>query len=130
MKLLFAILLCVLPVAWDLIIGTVYWKKNTTVEHVLTASVRLLIIAVLVLLNPDIEAWRSVLLAVSFHFLVFPILYNRLIMDQRFDYLGTSAWSDRLEQKIRDKITTPGVFALKLMFLMTGIKFYVDPFIY
>lgn len=130
MKLLFGILLCVLPVAWDLIIGRAYWKKETTVKHVLTASVRLLIIAGLALLNPDIEAWRSVLLAVSFHFFVFPILYNRLIMDQRFDYLGTSAWSDRIEQKIRNTITTPGVFALKLMFLMTAIKFYVDPLIY
>lgn len=40
MKLTFAILLCVLPVTWDLIIGRVYWKKKTVVMHTITALVK------------------------------------------------------------------------------------------
>lgn len=126
MKLLFGILLCALPVACDLIIGRVCWKKKTVVQHVLTSGIRLAIIALLSILNPAVEFWRSALLAIAFHYSFFPVLYNRLILGVRFDYLGTTALSDRLEQDVRDIISTPGVFFFKIAFLLIAIKFYAS----
>lgn len=77
MKILFAILLVTIPISWDLLIGRIFWKKKTVVAHMLTTSVRLLIMAGLSYLNPSVEFWQSMLLSVSVHYFVFPILYNR-----------------------------------------------------
>lgn len=125
MKLLFAILLCVIPVIVDLFFGRIYWRKKTIVQHMFTATIRIIIIVGLSLLN-SIELWRSALLAVSFHYLVFPILYNRLILGQRFDYLGTTADFDKAERWVRDIISTPGVFFFKILFLIIAVKLYIS----
>lgn len=124
MKLLFALLLCILPVAWDLLIGRIFWKKKTVVAHMLTASIRLLIMVGLSYLNPSVMFWQSMLLSVSVHYFVFPILYNRLIILKEWDYVGTTAWLDRAENWLRGKISTLAVITLKIMFLASAIKFY------
>lgn len=126
MKLLFALLLCILPVAWDLLIGRIYWKKKTVVAHMLTASVRLLIMAGLSYLNPSTVFWQSMVLSVSVHYFVFPILYNRLIILKEWDYIGTTALLDRAENWLRGKISPLGVITLKVMFLASGIQLYVN----
>jgi hypothetical protein len=127
MKLLFAFLLCILPVAFDLLAGRIYWKKKTVVAHMLTASVRLLIMAGLSYLNPSVMFWQSMLLSVSVHYFVFPIAYNRLIILKEWDYVGTTALLDRAENWLRGKIGTLGVITLKVMFLASAVKFYINP---
>lgn len=124
MKLLFALLLCILPVAWDLLIGRIYWRKKTAVAHMLTASVRLLIMAGLSYLNPAVEFWQSMLLSVAWHYALFPPLYNKWIILKEWDYVGTTAWLDRAENWLRGKISTLAVITLKIMFLASAIKFY------
>jgi hypothetical protein len=126
MKLLFALLLCILPVAFDLLAGRIYWKKKTVVAHMLTASVRLLIMAGLSYLNPSVMFWQSMLLSVSVHYFVFPILYNRLIILKEWDYVGTTALLDRAENWLRGKIGTLGVITLKVMFLASAIQLYIN----
>jgi hypothetical protein len=125
MKILFAILLCALPVAWDLIIGRVFWRKKTVVNHPATTAVRLLIMLALAYFNPTVEVWRSLALTVTFHFLVFPILYNRLILNQAWYFIGTSALSDRIELRIRGTISTEGVYFFKFLFLLISVTYYV-----
>lgn len=126
MKILFAILLVTIPISWDLLIGRIFWKKKTVVAHMLTTSVRLLIMAGLSYLNPSVEFWQSMLLSVSVHYFVFPIAYNRLIILKEWDYVGTTAWLDRAENWLRRKIGTLGVITLKVMFLASGIQLYVN----
>lgn len=127
MKLLFAILLCTIPVLWDLAAGRYFWKKKRTVPHWVTSLVRLLIMAVLAYYNPAVEPWRSVLISVGFHYFFFPALYNRLVIDQKWDYLGKTALLDRFEAWVRSKLTKEFVIWFKIAFLMTAIKFYINP---
>ncbi len=127
MKLTFALLLCVVPVLWDLIIGRIYWRGKTVVNHFFTAGVRLAIMVVLSYYNPSAMIWQSLLLAVSFHTIAFPPLYNKLIIQKEWHFIGKTALLDRAEDWLRGKITGWGVITLKVAFLMTGIKFYVNP---
>jgi hypothetical protein len=126
MKLLFALLLCTLPVAWDLLIGRIYWKKKTVVAHMLTTSVRLLIMAGLSYLNPAVMFWQSMLFSISVHYIAFPPLYNRLIILKEWDYVGTTALLDRAENWLRSKISTLGVITLKVMFLASATQLYIN----
>jgi hypothetical protein len=125
MKLLFAILICALPVAWDLIIGRVFWRDKKVVNHPATTAVRILLMLALAYFNPTVEVWRSLALTITFHFLVFPILYNRLILNQAWYFIGTTALSDRIELKVRGTISTEGVYFFKFLFLLISVTYYV-----
>lgn len=129
MKILFALLLCALPVAWGLVAGLHYKKKGSSVPHTFTATIRGILMVALCWLAP-VMWWQSALLTVGFHWLVFPILYNRKVLDVHWSYVGETAALDRLERKVRNTITTPGVYFLKLALLMSAIKFYINPNIY
>lgn len=127
-KLLYAILLCIVPTGVELVLDyQIYWVRHLVDNHLLTAAFRVAFMLGLSLINKEVKFWQSLLLTFSFHLLFFPILYNLIILHQPFDFLGTSAWTDRVEQDIRDVISTPGVFFFKIALLMTAIKFYVNP---
>ena len=129
MKIIFALLLCAIPVVWDLVAGLHYKKKGSTVPHTFTATIRGILMVGLIWLAP-VMWWQAALLTVGFHWLVFPILYNTKVLDVHWSYVGETAVLDRLERKVRDKISTPGVYFLKLALLMSAIKFYINPNIY
>ena len=127
-KFIFAVLLCIVPTGVELILDyLLYWQKGVVDNHILTATFRVAFMLGLAALNTSVKLWQSLLLTFSFHLLFFPILYNVLIMGQPFDYLGTTAWSDVVEQRIRDVVSTPGVYFFKLALLMSAIKFYINP---
>ena len=129
MKLLFAILLTAVPVAWDMWAGFHYKKKGRSVPHTFTATIRGILMVGLIWLAP-VMWWQAALLTVGFHWLVFPILYNTKVLGVHWSYVGDTSMLDRLERKVRDKITTPGVYFLKLALLMSAVKFYINPNIY
>lgn len=129
MKLLFAILLTAVPVAWDMWAGFHYKKKGSTVPHTFTATIRGILMVGLIWLAP-VMWWQAALLTVGFHWLVFPILYNTKVLGVHWSYVGDTSMLDRLEKKLRNAITTPGVFFLKLALLMSAVKFYINPNIY
>ena len=129
MKILFAILLTAVPVAWDMWAGFHYKKKGSSVPHTFTATIRGILMVGLIWMAP-VMWWQSALLTVGFHWLVFPILYNTKVLGVHWSYVGETSKLDRLERKVRDKITTPGVYFLKLAWLMSAVKFYINPNIY
>jgi hypothetical protein len=129
MKLLFAILLTTVPVAWDMWAGFHYKKKGSSVPHTFTSVIRGIGMTALVLLSP-VMWWQAALLTVGFHWLVFPILYNTKVLGVHWSYVGETAKLDKAERWLRNKITTPGVFFFKLALLMSAVKFYVNPNIY
>lgn len=124
MKLLFAILLCVVPVLWDLFIGRIYWKKKTVVMHTITAAVRGLIVIVLSYFN-NVELLRSILLSISFHYAFFPPLYNRLIIMQPWYYVGKTALLDRIETWLAQRLSGWFIIWFKVSFLGVGIVYYI-----
>lgn len=124
MKTLFAILLVVIPIAWDLIAGRIYWKKKRIVDHMFTAGVRLVIMALLAFLN-SVSFGQSILLSVAFHYAFFPPLYNRIIINQPWHYIGKSSWTDKIESWIAEKTTGLVIIWFKACLLGVGIVFYV-----
>jgi hypothetical protein len=64
------------------------------------------------------------LFSVAVHYFVFPPLYNKWIILKEWDYVGTTAWLDRLENKVKLRLGGWFVVTLKLAFLATGLKFY------
>lgn len=129
MKVLFALLLCAVPVAWDLVAGLHYKNKGSSVPHTFTSTVRIILMTGLIWLAP-VTWWQSLLLTIGFHWFVFPILYNVKVLNVHWSYVGETAVLDRLERKVRNAITTPGVYFLKLALLMSAVKFYINPNIY
>jgi hypothetical protein len=98
----------------------------------LTSGVRLAIMAILAYFGP-VDFWRSMLLSISIHWFIFPILYNRLIIMKAWDYVGTTALLDRAEQWIRARLGIPTIFFLKFCFIAIGVSCYVtegNPFSY
>lgn len=129
MKLLFAILLTTVPVAWDMWAGFHYKKKGSSVPHTFTSTIRGILMVGLIWLAP-VMWWQSALLTIAFHWAVFPVLYNRKVLDVHWSYVGETAKLDKAERWLRNKITTPGVFFFKLALLMSAVKFYINPNIY
>jgi len=130
-KLVFALLLCIVPVAAELILDyLLYYAEGKPDNHIFTAGFRVAFMISISLLNDTTKKWQSLLLTFGFHLLWFPILYNLLILHQPFDYIGTTAWTDRVEQQIRDIITTPGVLFIKLAVFGSAVKFYINTKIY
>ena len=127
-KLLYAIALCLVPTGVELFIDyQFYWVRAVADNHILTALFRVAFMLALSALNNTVKFWQSLLLTFSFHLLFFPIQYNLVVIHQPFDFLGTTAWSDVVEQKIRDVISTPGVLFFKIALFMSAVKFYVNP---
>src|SRR5690606_37918843 len=127
-KLVYAIALCLVPTGVELLIDyQFYWAKAVVDNHLLTAGFRIAFMLALSALNNTVKFWQSLLLTFSFHLLFFPIQYNLVVIHQPFDFLGTTAWSDVVEQKIRDVITTPGVLFFKIALFMSAVNFYINP---
>lgn len=129
-KLIFAILLCLVALAEVAVDWWLYYRRGKEDNHTLTMLIRWALMFVLSWFNPTVEFWQSFLLTFTFHWLFFPILYNRLVLKKPFDYLSENVWYDRAEQWVRNRISTPGVFFFKIVAFALGIYLYINPEIY
>lgn len=128
MKLLFAILLIILPLTEIAIDYYLDWIKKRTNKHGLTALLRWLIMAgvcVAAYHFVPLPAWRTIPLALLSHLLLFGPLYNKIVLKKEIGYLSENVFWDRIEIWIGSKITAIGLIGIKLMLVLLSIGVYV-----
>lgn len=99
-------------------------------RHFLTGCIRLAFILAAGFGNPSaIFWWQGSLLAFSFHYLLFDGLFNHWVLDKDLSYFGNNL-ADRVHKWLVDRISLMGLYFIKLMILVSAIKFYIDPYIW
>jgi hypothetical protein len=127
MKATLGILLMLVPFLSEYAIDSTRTLMNKRHDkHLLTGSIRVVLIILVGLANPMVLWWQQSLLAFAFHYMVFDFAFNAYVLDRPIWYLGNN-WIDRVHQEIQNRVGFVGLTALKLMVLITGIKFYVNP---
>lgn len=130
MEIIVGFLLMIAPTAFHYFFDrrTVKVLKRS-VNHPLSALLTLSI-AGLGLFNHTVETWwQTPLLSLSFHYLVFDILFNRTVLNRPVDYFGSNPW-DRFHEWVAGKITWWGLLTLRFMIFASAVNFYFRPCIY